>query len=140
MGISPALAADARITPPCTDYIAKVEINTFGDEPLRTSVIYRDENGAIIDWRWYTTSAMIPRALLGDGRYIAVWEDQGRTRIVITKSVVYVRSKEDRELAERATLPAERRRKLSACPAPLAAPRPPAPPAAEAIPAPRPTP
>ncbi len=114
LGASSAWAADERITPACTDYVAKVEINIFGDDPLRTSVIYRDADGSIIDWRWYTTPAMIPRPL-GDGRYLAVWEDQNRTRIVITKEVVYVRSREDRELAERSVLPAEKRRKLASC-------------------------
>jgi hypothetical protein len=96
---------------PC-DYVTSVEINTFGDEPLRTAVLYRDWDNSIIDWRWYTTPQQIPRPL-GNGRYIAVWEDQGRTRIVICSSVNFVRSREDRELAERSLLPAERRRKLS---------------------------
>jgi hypothetical protein len=95
-----------------SDCVATVEINTFGVAPVRTSVIYRDWDDSIIDWRWYTTPQQLPRPL-GDGRYIAVWEDHGRPRTVLCTSVRHVRSREDRELVERAILPAERRRKLS---------------------------
>jgi hypothetical protein len=94
------------------DYVATVEVNTFGAGVQRTSVIYRDWDDAIIDWRWYTSQRQIPKPL-GDGRFIAVWDDQGRPRTVICNTVRYVRSREDRELIERAILPIERRRKLS---------------------------
>lgn len=95
------------------DFIDMVEINIFGAEPVRTSVIYRDKDESIIDWRWYTTSKQIPRPL-GDGRYIAIWEDQGSPRVIITPNAPrYRRTQEDVELQERAILPAERRRKLS---------------------------
>ena len=95
------------------DFIHTVEINTFGSDPPRISVIYRDEDGSIVDWRWYTTPKQIPRPL-GDGRYIALWEDQGSTRVIITPNApLYRRTLEDIELQERVILPVENRRKLS---------------------------
>jgi hypothetical protein len=94
-------------------YVAEVEINTFGrpQTPPRTSVIYRDRDGSIIDWRWYTNQRQIPRRL-DNGRFIAIWDDQGTPRTVICDRVRYTRTREDRELMERAVLPIERRRKL----------------------------
>lgn len=94
------------------DFVDTVEINVFGDEPIRTSIIYRDPDGSIIDWRWYTDPKQIPRSL-GDGRYIAIWEDQRNLRTVLCWHVKFSPTKEDIELQERAILPAERRRKLS---------------------------
>lgn len=111
-------AADERVAPACTDYVAKVEINMYGVGPMKIAVIYRDEQGNIIDWRVYIPkSAMVPTAL-GDGRFIAVWKDGDVMRTVIAGEVVYVRSQEDRELMERGKLPVAQRRKLSPCPKP----------------------
>ena len=94
------------------DHVQTVEINTFGSTRVRTSILYRDADGAIVDWRWLASPKQIPKPL-GDGRYIAVWDDQGRPRTVICKEVIRTRSIQDRELIERAMLPAHKRRKLS---------------------------
>lgn len=103
--------AEAKVnTATCTDFVDTVQINTFGDQP-RTSIIYRDADG-IIDWRWYTDPKQIP-CPLGDGRYIAVWEDEGKPRTILCWHVNFRRTKEDIELQERAILPEHRRRKLS---------------------------
>ncbi len=94
------------------DQVATVEINTFGTTRIRTAILYRDPDGRIIDWRWYTDPDQIPKPF-DKGRYIAVWSDGGIPRTVICGKVVYERSKEDRELAERAEWPVHMRRKLS---------------------------
>jgi hypothetical protein len=93
------------------DTVATVEINTFGDQP-RTAVIYRDPDNSIVDWRWLSSPDQIPQPL-GDGRHVAVWSDQGKPRTVYCTSVRFTRTREDRELAERATLPEHKRRKLA---------------------------
>lgn len=92
------------------DHVATVEINTFGDQP-RTAVIYRDADNSIVDWRWYS-EGQIPHPL-GDGRYFAAWNDSGKPRTVYCRSVIYSRTREDRELSERKTLPEHKRRKLA---------------------------
>ena len=93
------------------DNVATVEVNTFGDQP-RTAVIYRDADNSIVDWRWLSSPDQIPQPL-GDGRHVAVWNDQGKPRTVYCNSVRYTRTREDRELAERTTLPEHKRRKLA---------------------------
>ena len=93
------------------DFVDTVEFNTFGDQP-RTSIIYRDADGSIVDWRWYADPKQIPQPL-DDGRHMAIWEDQGSLRTILCWHVRFTRTKEDRELAERAILPEHRRRKLS---------------------------
>ena len=94
------------------DHVHTVEINTFGTERVRISVIYRDADGTIIDWRWLATRKQIPEPL-GDGRYIAVWDDGGRPRTVVCREVLRTRSAEDREYIERAMFPDRKRRNLS---------------------------
>ena len=105
------LAAGWRLDMRYTDYVETVEVNTFGEQP-RTALIYRDTDGSILDWRWLSCREQIPQSL-GDGRYLAVWCDQGKPRAVHCRSVRFTRTREDRELAERGKLPEDRRRKLS---------------------------
>ena len=93
------------------DNVVTVEFNTFGDQP-RTAVLYRDADGTIVDWRWFTSKDQIPRAI-GDGRYVAIWDDQGRPRMVYCTSVYASRTRLDKELEERKRWPEEKRRKLS---------------------------
>jgi len=93
------------------DHVATVEINTFGDQP-RTAILYRDADDSVVDWRWYSCPNQIPRAL-GDGRHVAVWDDQGRPRTVYCNQVRFTRTREDRELADRSLLPEHKRRKLT---------------------------
>ena len=95
------------------DFVDTVEINSFGEPgSVRHAILFRDSNGSIVDWRWYTKPEQIPQPL-GDGRHIAVWEDEGLPRIILCWHVRFTRTKEDRELAERAALPEGMRRKLS---------------------------
>lgn len=96
-----------------TDFIATVEINSFGEPgSVRHAILYRDDDGSIVDWRWYSDPKQIPQPL-GDGRNIAVWEDQGMSRTVLCWTVRFTRTRDDRELTERAFLPEHKRRKLS---------------------------
>ncbi len=94
------------------DHVDAVEFNTYGsDQQTRTAIIYRDADGSIVDWRWFTTPDQIPRLI--NGRYVAVWNDEGKPRTVYCRIVYYVRSEIDREIAGRSDLPMDRRRKLA---------------------------
>lgn len=93
------------------DDVWTLEFNTFGDQP-RTSILYRDFDGSIVDWRWYAKPDQIP-VLVRPGLYVAVWNDQGKPRAVYCREVRYTRTREDRELQDRDRLPEHRRRKLS---------------------------
>jgi hypothetical protein len=105
------IAAGPRLDMQGVDWCETVEVNTFGAQP-RTAILYRDAGNSIVDWRWYSRPDQIPRPL-GDGRCLAVWNDQGKLRRVYCRHVRYTRTKQDVELAERAKLGDEKRRKLS---------------------------
>lgn len=94
---------------PVVDYCHTIEVNTFGETP-RTALIYRDLDGSIVDWRWFTDKAMPQKV---PGGYLAVWNDCGKLRSVRCDAIRYSRTREDRELAERSKLPEHKRRKLS---------------------------
>jgi len=95
-----------------TDNVQIIEYNTFGFDPPRHSVIFRDPDGSIVDWRWYPSVKELPTKL-SNGRYVLVWNDCGKPRTVYCNSVRFTRTHDDRELTERATLPEHKRRKLS---------------------------
>lgn len=127
--VSTAGASSEATVQQNTHRVTKIEINVFGDEPLRCAVLfwaYYQGELHVIDWRWcepvgiklgFTWDGWVflkgnlPRTI--DGRSYLYWEDQGVSRWVYTNGWSYTRSREDRELAERSRLPAEKRPKLT---------------------------
>lgn len=133
-------AAPAQLAPPGTDYVEIIEFNVYGGvlDP-KCVVIFRDAERNIIDWRWCKAGMKFGKSL--DGYEQLVWDDNGFLRTVKAKKVENSRTREDKELSERSTLPAEKRRKLSQPPRPTvaakpAAPLPPAPMPGDPIPGP----
>lgn len=95
-----------------TDYVELIEVNTFGLDPPRTALIYRDATNAIRDWRWQNDKNLPVQ--VRPGLWLACWNDNdGRMRVVYTRSVRFTRTKQDVELEERAKLPEYKRRRLA---------------------------
>jgi len=95
------------------EHIFAIECNTFGKgEQIRQSLIFRDADASIVDWRWYSEKHHVPHRL-PNGKYMLIWEDIGGIqRQVIADFIYSTRSNHDRELTERDILPNEQRRKL----------------------------
>lgn len=96
------------------DHVDTIEINIWhrGGIHLYRSIIYRDADGSIVDWRWHTPE-QIPTRI--NGKYMAVWFDKSYNlmRTIYCNRVIYIYSKkEDREITGRKTLPENKRRKL----------------------------
>lgn len=128
-GAVPVASASSEATVPQNTYsVAKIEVNIFGNGPVRCAVLfwaYYEGKMQVIDWRWceqvgiklgvswdgrYVLSGNVPR--LDNGRYYLMWDDGGVFTIVAADGRIYIVSPEDREIAQREFLPAEKRPKL----------------------------
>lgn len=107
MGAAPPLRVAA-------DWFETVEINTFGGVGSeRAAIIYRDPDGTIADWRWWSETSEPQRIEMGYWRYVAIWNDAGKPRMVYCRFLTRTRTLRDQELEERAKLPEHKRRRLS---------------------------
>lgn len=143
--VSTAWAADSATIPPNTYQVAKIEINVWGDPPKCAVLFWAYYQGElhVVDWRWCESVGIKlgvtwdGRTVIGgnvsrllDGRYYLMWSDTGVSVTVISRERENILSRGDRELQERARLPADRRPKLkgsysaSSTPLPASSPSP----------------
>lgn len=128
-GAVPVASASSSATVLQSVYsVTNIEINVFGSDPARCAVLfwaYYHGEWHVIDWRWCEAVGIkfgvawdgraviwgnVPQII--DGQYYLVWNDQGVMRVVKSNEKSFEQSRGDRELAERARLPAEQRPKL----------------------------
>jgi hypothetical protein len=102
-----------------------IEFNTFGGGS--TAVLFRDLmpelkpgverekwHGQIREWRWRASLEGKPQKLLPGGKWLWIFKEpnSGLLLMVIADDVTYTRTKEDVEVEERKTWPAEWLRKF----------------------------